>query len=94
MSDRTHSATAGFTIPPTVLWQDVGGDVVLLNVETEQYYSLDPVGSRIVTQLTTLPFDAAVSALEADFDVDPSTLAQDIESLVDELLGAGLLRRP
>ena len=94
MTDRTHSATAGFVVPPTVLWQDVGGDVVLLNVETEQYYSLDPVGSRIVTQLTTLPFKAAVSALESDFDVDPSTLAQDIESLVDELLGAGLLRRP
>lgn len=93
MDDVPQSADAAFVIPLTVLRQGVGEEVVLLNLQTEQYYSLDPVAARIVADLTRLPYDDAVASLHAEFEVDRARLEADIATLVDELLGTGLLQR-
>ena len=34
-------------VPEDVLFNDVGGEAVLLNLETGQYYGLDEVGTRM-----------------------------------------------
>jgi elongation factor P hydroxylase len=67
--------------------------MVLLNLETEQYYSLNEVGAHIVTRLTEQPFEAAVAALSNDFEVDVAVLHRDVENLIGELVQAGLLKR-
>ncbi len=36
-----------FSIPENVLSQEVNGEIVLLNIENESYYSLNAVGSRM-----------------------------------------------
>ncbi len=91
-----HGDTTGkptFEIPPQVLYREVDGQMVLLNLETEQYFGLNEVGAHIVTRLTEQPFEEAFAALTKDFEIDASILRRDVEQLVGELMGAGLLKR-
>ncbi len=67
--------------------------MVLLNLETEQYFGLNEVGAHIVTRLTQQPFEEALAGLRNDFEVDGSVLQRDVENLVAELVQAGLLER-
>lgn len=82
-----------YAIPPQVYFREVDGQMVLLNLETEEYYGLDAVGADIVNRLTSAPWDDAMSALEADYDVDPAVLRSDIARLLGDLTGAGLIER-
>jgi len=67
--------------------------MVLLNLESEQYYGLDEVGARILTRITEAPLDTAIASLESDYEVDPAVLRRDIDNLIEQLTGAGLLER-
>jgi hypothetical protein len=87
------SDSSSFEIPATVLFREVDGQMVLLNLESEQYYGLNAVGADIVTRLTSQPYLAAFSALARDYDVDPEVLQRDVDDLVRSLERAGLLRR-
>lgn len=89
----TTPVRSSFEIPPSVLFREVEGQMVLLNIESEQYYGLNQVGADILTRLTNEPFTAAVAALNRDYDVDPEILRRDIDALVEALVGAGLLHR-
>lgn len=92
--DVVNASTEGdFCIPPTVVFSGLDKDMVLLNVETEQYYSLDQVAATIVTRLIAQPFDAAFASLLEDYDVDAKVLRRDIDDLIGELLEAGLVQR-
>ncbi len=82
-----------FAIPPTVLYQPVGREMVLLNLESEQYFALNEVGAHIVTHLTEKPLEEAFATLEREYEVDPDVLRRDVVELIDGLLGAGLLVR-
>ncbi|MBE9211993.1 hypothetical protein IQ247_04575 [Plectonema cf. radiosum LEGE 06105] len=35
------------SIPENVFAQEVNGEIVILNIDSETYYSLNPVGSRM-----------------------------------------------
>jgi myo-inositol catabolism protein IolC len=89
----TDNAGPSFAIPDGVLARHVDEEMVLLNLESEQYYGLDRVGADIVTRLTQEPEHHAVAALCRDYDVDDATLRTDVERLVQELVEAGLLTR-
>ena len=93
MGDGDPTGRPAFEIPPQVLYREVGGQLVLLNLETEQYYGLNEVGAHIVTRLTEQPFEAALAGLTNDFEVDVTILHRDVENLVGDLLQAGLLKR-
>jgi Coenzyme PQQ synthesis protein D (PqqD) len=82
-----------FDIPAQVLYREVDGQMVLLDLSSEQYFGLNEVGADIVTRITRRPFDEALSSLTADYEVEPATLQRDVDELVDSLLGAGLLER-
>jgi hypothetical protein len=82
-----------FEIPPSVLFREVDGQMVLLNLESEQYYGLNAVGADIVTRLTKQSYGAAFSSLAGDYDVDPEVLRRDIDNLVEALERAGLIQR-
>ncbi len=67
--------------------------MVLLNLESEQYFALNAVGAHIVTRLTEESFEAALAALKRRYEVDPDVLHRDVVELIDGLLKAGLLVR-
>jgi hypothetical protein len=87
-------ATPAFAFPDGVVAREVDGEMVLLNLTSEQYFSLDKVGADIVTRLTRGPMDEAVAALCRDYEVDADVLKGDVDHLVGELVEAGLLEGP
>ena len=76
---------------PDVLFQEVNGETVLLNLDTERYFGLDDVGTRFWQLLTQHDAATAFSRMLAEFDVDEATLRSDIATLVAELIAAGLV---
>ncbi|MCS6845375.1 MAG: PqqD family protein [Caldilineales bacterium] len=79
-------------VPDHVVVRELEGEAVLLNLDTETYFGLDEVGTRMWQLLTTLPnAQAAYDALLAEYDVSPQTLADDLRALVQQLLDHGLL---
>jgi hypothetical protein len=79
-------------VPGTVLFRELDGEAVILNLETESYLGLDDVGTRIWTELTSRPsIQAAYDVLLTEFDVSPETLRADMERLIGEMLGHGLI---
>jgi hypothetical protein len=82
-----------YQIPPNVLFREVDGQLVLLNLETEQYFGLDEIGADMIRRITETTMDDAIAALTSSYDVDPDRLRADLRELVDSLLEAQLLDR-
>lgn len=80
------------TISADTLFEETGGEGVLLNLDTERYYVLDDVGVRMWQVLVERgEVIGAVEQLQAEYDVDRDTLFQDVVRLIAELEEAGLL---
>jgi hypothetical protein len=85
--------TARVRLARDVLMQKVGDDAILLNLNTENYFTLDDVGTRIVTALEESDsLKQAVSKLVGIYDVDESKLTSDAIRLVEECEENGLLQ--
>lgn len=81
-----------FAVPDHVLVREVGGESVLLNLQSETYFGLDETGTRIWTALTRYPsVDEACRALLSEFDVEPERLERDVAELAGTLVEKGLL---
>ncbi|WP_254568522.1 PqqD family protein [Oscillatoria sp. HE19RPO] len=88
----SQNSTMQFTIPSHILAQELAGEVVLMNIDNEMYYSLNSVGSQIWQLLSDrLDLETAIEQLLRRFDIDEATLRQDVTQLVDELVAQGLL---
>lgn len=75
-----------------VLFQDVGGEAVLLDMASEHYFGLDPVGTRIWDLLGEDPsLQAVFERLCTEFEAEPERIATDLLALVDQLAEAGLV---
>ncbi len=73
-------------ISPQVVYQEVGGEIVLLDLASEHYLGLNEVGARIWQLLqdeNELPkiFDT----LLREYDVDSARLASDLSELLRKL---------
>lgn len=72
--------------------QDLAGESVLLNLQTEEYYGLDDVGTRIWQTLTEKDsIQTAIDALLLEYKVEAEQLRQDVDNLIAELLANGLV---
>ena len=72
---------------PTVLFQELQKESVLLDMQAEQYYSLDDVGTRMWQLLVEHNgmLSDVLAALLAEYKVDESTLRQDLTSWLEVL---------
>jgi hypothetical protein len=76
-----------------VLYQEVGDEAVLLDLSSEQYFGLDPVGTRIWNLLDGESRLEDIHATLADeYDADPAQIGDDLQSLAQALADAGLVR--
>ena len=75
-----------------VLVQEVGGEAVLLDLSSERYFGLDPIGTRIWQLLADAPSLQQVHAtLCGEFDAPAERIQADLLALVQELAVAGLV---
>ena len=79
-------------VPDDVLISKLQDESVILNLNSERYFGLDNVGTRMLTVLSTAnSIEAAYELLLTEYDVDPQQLRQDLISLIENLLQQGLL---
>lgn len=75
-----------------VLFQEVAGEAVLLNLASESYFGLDPVGTRVWMLLSVDPsLQQAYDTMCAEYDVAPAVMESDLLALVGKLAEAGLV---
>ncbi len=80
-------------VPNHVLLREVGGETVLLNLETEKYFGLDEVGTAIFRELRPgSTIDEAIEVLLAEWDVEAERLRSDVVELLESLQERGLVR--
>lgn len=87
-----HSSTSHVTVAPDVLFRLVGGEALLLNLKTELYLGLDPVGTRMWAVLMDTPsIQGAYDTLLQEYEVEPARLREDLDGFLDKLLEQSLI---
>ena len=80
-------------VPDDVLISNLQEESVILNLNSERYFGLDNVGTRMLSALSTSnSIEAAYEQLLAEYDVDAQVLRQDMTSMIENLLQQGLLK--
>jgi hypothetical protein len=88
----TISFEARVSIPPDILVSELAGESVILNLNSECYFGLDQVGTRMWTALTNSEsIQAAYDGLLAEYEVGEEQLRHDLTDLLGKLLEQGLL---
>jgi hypothetical protein len=78
---------------PDVMFRTVDDESVLLDLKSETYLGLDPVGTRMWTLLTRSgSIQEAYEALLREYDVDPDRLRADLEDFVQKLVANDLVQ--
>jgi hypothetical protein len=81
------------TPSPEVISQEVSGETVLLDLQSENYFGLDEVGTRIWQLIKeTNDLQAIFETLLAEYEVSEERLRQDLDTLLGEISGLGLIR--
>jgi len=75
-----------------VVFRELEGETVILNLESGTYFGLDPVGALIWQLCQDLHSLRSVwQAMQAEFDATAEELHADLLAFVDELSGQGLV---
>lgn len=75
-----------------VLFRELDGESVLLDLRSQKYFGLDEVGTRIWQLLGELQdVEAVQAALLDEFEVAPERLHRDLRSLLDQLAADRLI---
>lgn len=78
-------------VKPTVVSAEVGGDIVLLDVQAGTYFGLDDVGTAIWRQLDQgVSDEEIVRRLLDEYDVDPVRLQAEVAAFLGLLRDKGL----
>lgn len=79
-------------ISDQVLFQEIDGECVLLNLENERYFGLNEVGTRFWQLLSENSNTAnALNNLQKEYDTSEETLQSDLADLINELSEQGLV---
>src|SRR5262245_20840847 len=75
-----------------VLFRELGGEAVILDLKTERYLGLDETGTRMWRLLTESDsIQEAYAVLLDEYDVEPDRLRRDLVGFVEELSNHGLI---
>lgn len=92
MQKVSVSLKARVIVPDGVLVRELEGESVLLNINTENYFGLDEIGTRMWSVLSeSSSVEQAVAALLNEYAVDHQTLVRDISELISQLLEKELI---
>lgn len=79
-------------VPDDVLVSRLQEESVILNLDSERYFGLDNVGTRMFSVLSSSEsIEAAYESLLNEFDVDGQVLRADLLALVENLVQQGIV---
>jgi Coenzyme PQQ synthesis protein D (PqqD) len=79
-------------VPSNVLIRFLDQESVLLNLDTERYFGLDAVGTRMWQLVTAAPtVNAAFFQLIEEYDVSTDVLRSNLAELLEHLVENGLI---
>jgi hypothetical protein len=82
----------GAYLKPGILIENVGADLMIMDVQSGNYFSLNATGARMLRLLIAgADFVHVIQAMQAEFSVGASVLQADLERLVNELCAKQLL---
>ena len=80
------------TLSPDVISQEVSGETVLLDLESENYFGLDAVGTRIWQLIKeNNDLQAIYNTLLEEYEVEEKRLQTDLEAILGEVTQLGLV---
>jgi len=79
-------------LSPDVISQEVSGETVLLDLESENYFGLDEVGTRIWQLIReTNDLSTIYKTLLEEYEVSEEQLQRDLSELLSEIERLGLI---
>ena len=88
----TPTLDAAFNIPDEVIFRELDGEAVILNLDTGIYFGLDAVGTRIWRLIEERkPLRTVLDTLIDEYEAPPDRLQSDLLMFVERLNGKGLL---
>ena len=80
------------SVSEDVVFQELDGETVLLNIDSGVYFGLDEVATRIWQELERhKKIDKVVSILLKEYKVEEGRLRADVERFVEGLINKGLV---
>lgn len=71
---------------------DMGGEIVVLDLESGCYYGLDAVGARVWSLIEQPASLSAIrDAIMAEYEVDAESCEHDIQAFLDKMQAVGLV---
>jgi hypothetical protein len=87
------SLATSFIVPEDVIFRELDGEAIILNLATGIYFGLDEIGTRVWALLTeTGTLGHAVDVMAGEYDVDRAELERDVLELAGGLLAKGLIQ--
>ncbi len=78
---------------PNVISQEVAGETVLLDLDSEHYFGLDSVGTRLWQVIEEKgQLQAIVDTRLQEYEVEEERLLQDLEALLHDICCKGLVK--
>ena len=87
MADSTKATLdSKITIPKDVVFREIAGEAVILNLQTGKYFGLDEVGTQMWQALAKhAEIKLALEDLAAEYETTKDQLEHDLLELVDNL---------
>ena len=90
----TASLDRVVAVPDDVVFRELQGEAVILNLESGTYFGLDVVGTRIWRLCEEHgSLHAVWEAMQHEFDAQSEALRSDLLAFINELSSKGLLTR-
>ncbi len=81
------------TVPPFVMLQELGDEIVVANLDTGIYFSLNEVAARIWALLQdSESINAVVTEMMDEYDIDEETIRADVMTLLHHFEENGLMK--
>ena len=93
MSTSTVSLDDTPTIGEDVVFRELEGEIVILNLDKGEYFGVDDIGTRVWTLVAEgRSLRQIADVMVSEYDVPRETVAADLLRLAGEMISHGLIR--
>jgi len=93
VSGKAPTLAHRLAVSPDVVFRELDGEAVLLDLERGAYFGLNTVGTRIWALIQErASLRAVLEALQAEYEAAPDVLERDLLGLAGRLCDKGLAR--